>query len=210
VSPILTSGSIVKGNGLSLDAVSHLLVNPAVMHVLLIVFDRNQINRCIILERLGTGACSVIMTALTGIDMRWPLIYQCYNKNGGDTMKVLRLLLYGLLICILANVVLLVASLPFGIQEDVNPIRQNSINAFLAALPLGLISFFCALLNRTASRKEALLSGSVWTACLLVMFTLIGLGNQTLDVVFLAPGMYALFAGVFLGPIAYARFSKLV
>jgi hypothetical protein len=124
-------------------------------------------------------------------------------------MKVIRLLLYGLLICILANVVLLLASLPFSINDETNLIRQNSINAFLAALPLGLISYFCTWLNRTVSRKEALVSSSVWTLCVIIMFALIGIGNRTLDVVFLAPGMYALFVCVFLGPLIYARVSRL-
>lgn len=124
-------------------------------------------------------------------------------------MKIIRLLLYGLLICILANVALLMASLPFGLNDGTNMIRQNSINAFLAALPLGVVSFFCAWLNRTTSRKAALISSSVWTLCLIVMFALIGVGNHTLDVVFLAPGMYALFVCVFLGPLAYAHFNRL-
>jgi hypothetical protein len=124
-------------------------------------------------------------------------------------MKILRLLFFGAVISILASLLLVLASLPFQMKQEADAVELNSVDALLAALPLGLVSYACAWLNRTASRRDAWISSLTWTLFLMVVLALLGVANQTLDVLFLAPGLYVLFLLVFLGPLVFARVRRL-
>jgi hypothetical protein len=124
-------------------------------------------------------------------------------------MKILKIVLFGVLIYVAINLLMLIASLLLSSYEGRDNTYLVSLNSFAIAVPVGILTFLLARLLKTATRKEAWLRSIIWTGLQVFFFFLIGLGNQTLPNIFGAIGFYVLMIFVFLGPMVFAWTKKL-
>ena len=127
-------------------------------------------------------------------------------------MKIIKNIFLGLLIFVVINVLMLIASLltsPAGSTvEGSESTRLISLNSLIIALPVGIFTCVLAMLARVASRKEAWQRAAIWTGCQILFFFLIGLANTTLPYIFGALGFYVLLLMTFLGPIGYVWIKR--
>jgi len=124
-------------------------------------------------------------------------------------MKILKNVLFGVLIYVAINLLMFVASLLLSSHEGQDNTYLVSLNSFAIAVPVGILTFLLARLLKTATRNEAWMRSIIWTGLQLVFFFLIGLGNQTLPNIFGAIGFYVLMIFVFMGPLVFAWIKKL-
>ena len=124
-------------------------------------------------------------------------------------MKVLKNVLFGVMIYVAINLLMLVASLLLSTYEGQDNTYLVSVNSVVAAVPIGILTFLLAMLLKTANRRDALMQSIIWTGLQLVFFFLIGLANQTLPNIFGAIGFYILMIFVFIGPLIFAWTKKL-
>lgn len=124
-------------------------------------------------------------------------------------MKTFKTMLYGVIIYIAINLLMLAASIIFSTYEGADNTALVSINSLAAALPAGLIAFGLAALLKPATRKASFVTGLVWAGIQAALFFLIGLLNQTLPHIFGALGFYVLLVLVLAGPTVYGFVKKL-
>ena len=124
-------------------------------------------------------------------------------------MKILKIVLFGILIYVAINLLMFIASLLLSSYEGKDNTYLVSLNSFAIAVPVGILTFLLTGLLKTATRKEAWLRSTIWTGLQVIFFFLIGLGNQTLPYIFGAIGFYVMMFFAFLGPMVYAWTKKL-
>lgn len=113
----------------------------------------------------------------------------------------------GILIIILTTVAEFIVTLPFGTPGDIDSATLTKFinrELLLTALPAGLVTFVFAHLLKTTTQQVALRRSITWTVMILLNFLLIGIGNQNLAQIFGTPGIYALLAFAFAGPLVYS------
>jgi len=124
-------------------------------------------------------------------------------------------ILMGLLLFIVTLMLELLVSILLG-QPDPTKVSDETRAAnvsmvFLgAAIPIGLAAFAAAAFLKPATRGRAIRMSLIWTAIFIGLNILTGLGNDTMEIIFLGVGFYAAAVLMFLGPIAYARLRKLI
>jgi predicted Co/Zn/Cd cation transporter (cation efflux family) len=98
---------------------------------------------------------------------------------------------------------------PTKIPDDIR--AANVSMMFLAsAIPISLAAFAAAAALKPETRGRAIRMSLIWTAIFIGLNILTGLGNDTMEIIFLGVGFYAAAVLMFVGPIAYARFRKLI
>lgn len=124
-------------------------------------------------------------------------------------------ILMGLLLFIVTLILELLVSILLG-QPDPTKVTDEVRGAnvsmmFLgAAIPIGLAAFAAAALLKPETKGRALRMSIIWTVIFIGLNVLTGLGNDTMGIIFLGIGIYVAIVLMFLGPIVYARFRKLV
>jgi len=118
-------------------------------------------------------------------------------------MKAIKIIIYGILIYIAINLLMLAASIIFSTYEGRDSTWLVSLNSFAAALPIGLITFGLAASVKPANLRNACVLGLIWMGMQVALFFLIGLLNQTLPFIFGAIGFYILMLFTFAGPVIY-------
>lgn len=103
---------------------------------------------------------------------------------------------------------LIIENVAPGIETD-DPGKLLNILFLFTAIPTGVISFLAAWVARTQSKMEAIKSALNWTVINLLIFVLIGIGNNTLELIFGSYGFYIFILFLFAGPNFYALIRKL-
>ena len=112
--------------------------------------------------------------------------------------KVVFDFLWGLFLIFAVLLIEMLVTLPF-VSGMLN------LEFVLTSVPGLLVAFLLAGFLRTSAFKEAIRRSVLWTVMLLLFYVLIGIGNDTLQLIFAGFGIYLLLAAVFLGPILWWR-----
>ena len=127
--------------------------------------------------------------------------------------KVVKEILYGVLIVVVTLIFELLVTLPFTeiASENDRARWQFLLNRelLLTSIPAALITFFFAWMLKTATRREALRRAIIWTGILAMYYLLISIGNGSFGLMFGAVGVYVLLACSFAGPILYSFIRRL-
>ncbi|HSN94406.1 MAG TPA: hypothetical protein VLR89_05025 [Anaerolineaceae bacterium] len=127
--------------------------------------------------------------------------------------KVIKDLLFGVLIVVVTLIFEFIVTLPFAeVASESDRARWGFLinrELLLTALPAALITFTFAWLLKTKSRKDALRRGIIWTGILATYYVLISIGNKSFDLMFGNIGVYALLGCAFAGTVVYSFFKRL-
>lgn len=82
---------------------------------------------------------------------------------------------------------------------------ESTLNRMLwfSSFPAFLVAFLAALFQKTNSLTLAVRRGVIWTAELIVGFTVVAWFFRAFDTLFESPGAYWLFGAVLLAPLVY-------
>ncbi|RHB49722.1 hypothetical protein [Exiguobacterium sp. AM39-5BH] len=82
---------------------------------------------------------------------------------------------------------------------------ESTLNRMLwfSSFPAFLVAFLAALFQKTNSLTLAVRRGIIWTAELIVGFTVVAWFFRAFDTLFESPGAYWLFGAVLLAPLVY-------
>lgn len=121
--------------------------------------------------------------------------------------------LFGVLILVFTLVFEFIVTIPFSeIASESDRARWAFLinrELLLTALPAALITFtFCWLL-KTATRRDALRRGIIWTCVLALYYILISIGNRSFSLMFGSIGVYVLLASAFAGAAIYSVIKRL-
>jgi len=123
--------------------------------------------------------------------------------------KVLINLLWGIPILVAVMLCEFAVTLPFG-DPGGNLSQYLTCEFLLAAIPAGAVTFLFAMATKTKTKAEAAAKSITWTAFVTVCYLLIGIGNGTFQLIFGNFAFYILLLFIFAGPLAYARYKKLI
>lgn len=130
-------------------------------------------------------------------------------------MKVIiKDILFGILIFVVIMLAELLVSLPFdeaGVETFTNEELKPHLNRefLLTAIPAVIITFFAAWFLKTDSRASAVRRSIIWTLIAVILYLIMGIGNDNLNVLFGVAGMYVLLLAIFAGPLLFAGIKHL-
>lgn len=127
--------------------------------------------------------------------------------------KVIKDLLFGVLIIVVTLIFEFIVTIPFtevAIESD-RARWAFLINRelLLTALPVALITYSFNWLFKTKSRKDALRRGIIWTCILALYYILISIGNGCFNLMFGNIGVYVLLVCAFGGTVIYSVLKRL-
>lgn len=114
----------------------------------------------------------------------------------------------GILVIIVVTIFEFLVTLPFGESLE-NRAGSINLELLLTAIPALLVNFTIAWLARVGDKSSAMRKSIIWTACLVIYYALIGLGNNNFTLIFGSIGVYVLLICSFAGPLLYAQIKKL-
>lgn len=123
--------------------------------------------------------------------------------------KVLKDILYGVLIIFVVMICELLVTLPFGSPPEAGALKGFlNLEFALSAIPALLVTFGFAALLKTVEFGDAIRRSGVWTGLLVVNYLIVGFGNATAADIFLGFGIYLLLVCAFVGPLLWWRIKK--
>ena len=129
-------------------------------------------------------------------------------------MRSIKDVLLGIVLVFLNQIIMLLVSLLVGAyssgDETVEElVRMVTLNSAVSALPMAALTFLFARIFKTKSMAEAYRSGGIWVLVLIVYYILIGLGNNTIEIILRSPTVYLMFLFTFAGPVLFGKLKHL-
>jgi LytS/YehU family sensor histidine kinase len=125
--------------------------------------------------------------------------------------RILKDLLIGLLIIVIINVIQLGITLFFQNPNiDDLAVRSHYVNMMflIASIPSGLLLFIITYFRKPKTKMESAQIALLWTFMFLMSYFLIGINNDTLNLIFGQIGFYVLGFAIFLGSFLYSVVYK--
>ena len=124
---------------------------------------------------------------------------------------IIKDILLGLLIFVLIMVLEFAVTLPFGEPGGESGDLAAYLNRefLLTAIPAAILTYTAAMVTKIPTIAIAYRKSIIWTAVVLVLYTIIAVGNDNVGPIFGSYAFYLLLLGVFLGPVLYAKIKRL-
>ena len=121
--------------------------------------------------------------------------------------------LFGILILVFTLIFKFIVTIPFSeIASESDRARWALLinrELLFTALPAALITFTFSWLLKTATRRDVLHRGIIWTCVLALYYILISIGNRSFSLMFGNIGVYVLLASAFAGTAIYSVIKRL-
>ena len=120
------------------------------------------------------------------------------------------LLAFGIFVIIM--ILEFLVTLPFGAPTN---LEVGELGAFLnrefllTAVPAAIVTYLFARLSNGQTIVSAYRKSIIWTLMILAFYAIIAVGNDNVGPIFGSYGFYVLLAGIFAGPIIYAKMERL-
>ena len=123
---------------------------------------------------------------------------------------IIKDVLTGLLIFVLIMVLEFAVTLPFGDPGSESGELAAYLNRefLLTAIPAAILTYLAAMVTKVPTIVSAYRKSTIWTAVVLIFYTIIAVGNDNVGPIFGSYSFYLLLLGIFLGPILYAKFKR--
>lgn len=129
-------------------------------------------------------------------------------------MNIIKYVLLGLVLVFLNQIIMLLFSLLLGAFSSGNEtteelVRMVTLNSAATALPMAALTFLLAWMLKIKSMAEAFRTGGIWALVLVIFYILIGLGNNTIEIILRSPAIYLMFLVTFAGPVLFGKLKRL-
>lgn len=121
-------------------------------------------------------------------------------------------ILLGFGIFVIIMILEFLVTLPFGepAAMDAGELGMFLNREFLlTAVPAAIVTYLFARFSEVQTIVSAYRRSITWTLMILVFYVIIAVGNDNVGPIFGSYGFYVLLAGIFAGPILYAKIERL-
>lgn len=118
-----------------------------------------------------------------------------------NTRSTIKIILYGIVLWILLNITIFVASLIYGINKSAEMSAPPPLGFVLVAIVMAVLSSIFTRLMQLDKRKLAIIAGLIWSGMMFAFMLVLTVANGTQAIIFGNWGAYLALIAPAVGPV---------